>query len=208
MRKLTVKEFASALNKPFETVKTHIKRGKVQKGSDGLIDIDVDLNKRYISDETNGQGLFSGVVKEPASRVGVKETSPKPEKKAPELTEDERERREMDLRKRRADVELAERAVELKKIELEKKAGNLLPVDLVQNILAINIQAIFKAFEGEMENIASVTCGGNRDILSGVVKQQREMLSRAIEKAKNDAAIDIENAISEYKEVRGVGERM
>jgi hypothetical protein len=89
-------------------------------------------------------------------------------------------------------------------------AGNLLPVTLVENIFTINLKSIFKTMELSLENIASLTndmLGGSRDDLADITKMQREALSKAIADAKENTFNEIEVAVSEYQEVRGVGER-
>lgn len=203
MSKLSIKEFASAVGIKDGTIRQHIKRKLLQKGEDGLIDTDLDLNSRYIQEKTNGAGLFKASIK-----VIEKEISPKNE--VPKITESQKLYNSIDLRTRIATAEAKEKEVELKNIQIEKIAGKLLPVELVEKIFTINIQGVFKTFEGELENIASIyveVLGGSRKELAEVIGKQREILSKAIQKAKEDAEYEIDTAIQEYKEVRSRGER-
>jgi len=85
-------------------------------------------------------------------------------------------------------------------------AGNLLPVELVQSILVINIQNLIKNFEGELENMASIYIT-DRELLSIATTKQKELLAKIVLKSKEDAMFEIENSINEYQEVRGRGER-
>jgi len=117
----------------------------------------------------------------------------------------------LEKRKRKADVIKAETDSELKKLQLEKMMGKLIPVDLMQGILKINIQNIFMSFDNELVNIASIYCdvmaGGDRSKLSDIVHKMRENLGRIISDTKLNAAKEIEGVINEYSEVRSRGER-
>ncbi|MNQ27559.1 hypothetical protein D3C85_408190 [compost metagenome] len=122
-----------------------------------------------------------------------KETPVKPVKSDEELHIDN-----LNLRKRVS--ELKERESELKGIILEKQAGNLLPVDVVERIFVINVQAIFKNVESSLENMARITTdmlGGSRSDSADIVKRLREELSVIIEKAKKDADHEIKAEIYE-----------
>jgi hypothetical protein len=202
MSRLSVKELSSAIGVKDGTIRQHIKRKLLQKGDDGLIDTDLDLNSRYIYEKTNGAGLFKGSVKV----IEVEKEKEKPTG----FTESQKMYNDIDLRTKIATAESKEREVELKKIQIQKTAGRLLPVELVEKIFTINIQGIFKTFEGELENIASIyseVLGGSRKELADIIGKQREVLSKAIEKAKEDSEYEIDLAVDQYKEVRSRGER-
>lgn len=194
MRKLTIKEFASATGQKDATVRQHINRKKILKTKDGFIDVDTVLSKTYITEVTNGAGLYGAVVK----TVIVKEDKEKPVK--PVKSDEEQHIDNLNLRKRVSETELKERESELKGILLEKQAGNLLPVDVVERIFVINVQAIFKNVESSLENMARITTdmlGGSRSDAADIVKRLREELSVIIEKAKKDADHEIKAEIYE-----------
>ena len=205
-RKLTIQELASATGQKDGTVRQHIARKRIKKGKDGFIDVEDDLNKAYINEVTGGRGLYTKVVKESASE------SPVTAKKEPSAEEVANSNfyTKLDKRKREADLELVEHNLELKKIELEKKAGNLLPIQIIENIVVINIQAIIKNFEIESENIASLMVdrfGGSRKDLAEINQMLREVIGKAVAKAKQDANKEIKTAVEAYQETRGVGEK-
>ena len=208
MRELTIKEFANATGQKDGTVRQHLNRGLLQKTENGYIDVDDDMVKRYIHDKTNGSGLYGAIVKEaPVKKAKSKEEIQKVSKA---LSDHEKEIIELDMRKRRNESDLKERQAELARLELERKAGNSLPLDLVEKILVINIQSVYKNIELENDNIAAMTndkFGGTRKDLAEIKQMQREILSKAIEKAKQDAAFEIETAVNEWSEMRGVGQK-
>ncbi len=117
---------------------------------------------------------------------------------------------ELELRQKTANAEYKEREAELKQIQLEKIAGNTLPLDLVDTILTINLQTIFKVFSSELENIATISVeilGGSREDLVRITNSQNVILNKLVETAKTNANFEINRAVEEYSEVRARGER-
>ena len=116
----------------------------------------------------------------------------------------------LELRKKEADVLFTEAQYELKKVQLEKIAGNTLPLDITTNLLKINLQQIFKTFSIEMENLATIsveTLGGTRADLVKITNAQNAMLKKIVETAKINANQEIEIYLQEYSETRSRGER-
>lgn len=115
-----------------------------------------------------------------------------------------------DIRKRLAEVILKEREGELKQWELEKKAGNTLPLDMIENVIGINYKAVFKSMHSQIKNIAMVMVqqlGGSKDDLNSIMIELENILDNTVKDSKKKASIDIEKLIDEYSEVRSRGER-
>lgn len=206
MAKYKVRQFADAYDIKESTVKSYVHREQLQKDSDGFIDTELDKNKLFIMEMqlkiTNGTVKNKEENTEIKKRVAVE--------KPTGLTAQQKVYSDLDLRTKIATAEAKERENEIKRMQLEKQAGNLLPVDLCEKIITINIQAVFKSFEGEMENMASIyneEFGGNRTTLVNIVKKQREVFARAIKKASQDAEYELKNAVDEFQETRGRGEK-
>lgn len=198
MPKYKTKEFAKAYEIKEATVKSYIFRKQLQRDANGLIDTENDRNKLFILEMQLKPSSKKKVEKEVVSS-SKKEVQQK-------ISFEEKQIIDLDHRKRIAETEAKERESELKRIQLEKIAGNLMPVELVEKILVINIQSIFKNFESEMENLARVYVP-DRDLLAQAISDQKELLSKIIAKTKEDSSIEIENAINEYQETRSRGER-
>ena len=206
MAKYNVKDFVSAYNQKEGTVKSWLHRGKLQKGADGLIDTDNAINKLLISEmQLKVNANLIGVVKENKSKSKNKESESNTQLEIP-LNQSQKQYQVLDLRTRIANADKAESEAEFKRVQLEKMAGKLLPIELVERIFTINVQSIFKNFELENENLASLYVL-DREKLSEVIGKQKSILYKAIEKAKEDARFEIENAINEYSETRSRGER-
>lgn len=125
--------------------------------------------------------------------------------------ENDKEIVDWETRKKIADALKAERAAELAQLQVDKLMGSLMPVDLVEMILKVNIQDIFKSFENELINLGSIYCdilaGGDRDKLSELIAKVRLKLNEIIEKTKRNSAQEIENVIEDYSDSRSRGER-
>lgn len=116
-----------------------------------------------------------------------------------------------DLRKKIADTLKAEKAAELENLKLQKMQGNLMPVDLVKNIVKLNIQHIIKTYENDTLTYAAILCdvlaGGNREKLAEVTKKLRASMFETIKRTEQTVAQEIENVIDDFAEVRSRGER-
>lgn len=216
MSKLNTKEFAAAIGSKPSTIRGHIGRKKLVRDSEGYIDTELEKNRLYIKQHTKGKGIFTSTPKVPAKKVPSDELDKSQQeivfhdKRTPEQKRRDKLDEDLDLRKKTADLNKAEHDAELKRLEIEKKAGRLLPIELVQKIMTINIQVIFKNFDSESDRIAGIfteVFGGGRSELADITKRMRESLAVAISKAKEDSLFEIEQAIDEYSEVRSRGER-
>jgi hypothetical protein len=198
--KYKVKDFANSYGIKESTVKSYVHRKQLQKDAEGFIDTEIDKNKLFILEmqlKVNGESNVS----KSSNKVEKKEI---PKEKV--LSSIEKEYLDLDYRKKKAEAEKAERDNELKRVQLEKIAGKLLPVELVERIFTINIQAVFKNFELESENLARLYVL-DRKKLAEVNQKQKILLSNIIQKSKEDAKFEIENAIMDYQETRSRGER-
>nr|WP_299067150.1 hypothetical protein [uncultured Allomuricauda sp.] len=224
---LTPIDFASAVGLKYTTLRSHLSRKKLYKSGD-YIDTDFELNKLYINEQTKGKGLDLTQIENP-KKTDTKpmESSPPPKKgktkraapkvDAPDTIKvDTTVSREnlihssLDLRKKRADAEKAERDNQLKEIEVAKKMGELMPIDMVEKILTVNIRTIIRESESEWQNIASIYCeilGGDRAHLSQMVEQMNKRMDKMIKDVKLKAGDEIKQVIKDYAEVRSRGQR-
>lgn len=206
MAKYKVKQFGDAYGIKESTVKSYVHRKQLQKDSDGFIDTEIDTNKLFIMEMQ--LKINNGIVKKSdESTSKIKTVAPE---KPTGLTASQKAYADVDFRTREAQAQVKERESELKRIQLEKLAGNLLPLDLVEKCLVINIQAIIKGFKTERENMARVMVerfGGTRKDLVEINAELDKILDVAIKKAKKDAEFELDNAVSDYQEVRSRGER-
>jgi hypothetical protein len=130
-----------------------------------------------------------------------------------EKRENEKENRSyknLDLRKREAETALVERNAELRQWELEKKAGNTLPLDITTKVITILAQTVLSKFLLEAENMVRLCVeefGGSRADTVRLTNKLRTSFTKTVEIAKDESTKKIETAVSEYSEVRSRGER-
>ena len=233
---LTRAEFAATCNRTVLVINTNISRNKISvippKGK--MIDSENPLNKifkknclqldkkRLEEEKTKKKEakVEEQTVKEPEKleevyektvEIFTKQETPVQRKRREKQNSEDAESVNWDARKKKADALKADRAAELAQLQVEKMMGNLMPVDLVEMILKVNIQDIFKTFENELINLGSIYCdilaGGNRDKLAEIVTKLRMKLSETIKRIELTAAQEIENTVEDYAEVRSRGER-
>ncbi|RDY57703.1 hypothetical protein [Flagellimonas nanhaiensis] len=224
---LSPQDFAIAIGVKYATLRSHISRKKVYKSGE-YIDTDFELNRLYIQNQTKGKGLnFENIGKEtpqeetstPDNKEEVittkkvpppKVEAPKSDKVDTSLSREELIRSNFDLRKRQADAEKAERDSQLKQIEVAKKMGQLMPIDMVEKILTVFVRSIIRESESEWQNIASIYCeilGGDRSHLSQMVEQMNKIMDKMIKEVKMKSREEIKQVIKDYAEVRSRGQR-
>jgi hypothetical protein len=185
-----------------------VQRGKLQRDANSLIDTDNPINRLLISEmQLKVNANVIGKVTTKRKTTSKKEGEESETLREIPLTESQKMYADIDYRTRLATAEAKEREAELKRVQLEKIAGKLMPVEVVERICVINVQGIFKTISNDMQNLSSTICGNDRTRLSYVIGQLDQDLQRCIEKAKEDIMFEIETAINEYQEVRSRGER-
>lgn len=117
---------------------------------------------------------------------------------------------DMEVKKKEAELLLVQRNAELKQYELEKKAGNTLPLDLTTKIVVIIAQTILSKFLMESENMVALAVeefGGNRSDTVRISNKLKTSFVKTVEIAENECSNKIELVVSQYSEVRSRGER-
>jgi len=214
MSELTREEFAAICGVTRNAINTYVGRRKINVLEDGKIDTEDVLNKIFIKarKQKAQEKKIKAVPSNAAKNQPTTSSQKKPtRRKTKAEREEEEQNSNLTLRKLKSDTEKAERENEIKKLTLEKMMGQLMPVDLMHGIFKINIQNVFKSFENELVNLASIYCdimaGGDRSKLSEVIDSMRTNLHRIIKETKANSKKEIEGVINEYAETRSRGER-
>lgn len=200
---VSLREFAESMGMPYNTAKQNATRKNIVKGTDGKIDTENAVNKLF----------YNNKKAEYSNRVPAESKEKKDSKQVNRPTTQTKEQKvysDLDLRTKIATAQAKEYEAEIKRIDIEKKAGRLLPVELAEKAIVINCQAIFKGFDTEIDNMANIMTerfGGSRNDTVEIIRDLRVILSQAVETASKNASLDIENAVDEYSEVRSRGER-
>jgi hypothetical protein len=188
------------------------------------IETNVSISKTKIKKEPKNAEISKKVVSEKPSKIKgsvniapTVETTPKRIRlSVKEIAERDEQRRlnlelkDYDTRKRRADAEYRERESELKRMQLEKIAGNTLPLDLCHKLISINCQAILIQMMSSLENMVAVTVeelGGNRADNVRITNKLKIEFKKTVDNCRKNAERECDNAVAEYSEVRSRGER-
>jgi hypothetical protein len=162
--------------------------------------IDEGLFKNVPTVESDNEDSLAGALKESAEE----------RRERKKLSEHRIALAELDYRQKMANAEYKEREAELKQIQLEKIAGNTLPLDVTKTILKVNLQAILIEFLSSVENMVALTVeelGGTRADNVRITKELKVMFKKTVQNSSDNANRDIEIAVAEYSETRSRGER-
>jgi hypothetical protein len=219
MAKFTRKDVEDMYSIKPGTLRQYIRRGKLIEDETGYIDNKNLINERFLKSKERAlqptsvvEEVSAPVVikKRVSAPVDVKKNKPVKRAKLTQREKDELSRMSLldsyEIRTKKADAELKERTAELKKLEIEKKAGELLPVDLVRKIIGINNKSIFINMEQEIRNQAGMMAK-DREELAILEKEMQKSLTISVKKAKDDMQAELENAINEFMDTRGRGQK-
>lgn len=197
-------QLANALGIKYSTLRAHINRKKLIK-SENYINTDLPKNALYINEKTAGKGLdLSKISNEPEN--DLPNESPETESTTdfkPKSTIKKNEYEHLELSTKRANLLKAQHDAKYRELQTKKMMGELMPVELVEKIIVLNIQGIYREFEAVAERIASIyneILRGNRETLTKMIHEMRKEFKVAAESAKETTLKDVKNAIESYFE--------
>lgn len=199
------------VNKKNSLANENIKKVIISKSNEVVLPKVV---KKVVFKEVNDSKALVKVVPTVETKKVPVFKEPKMSAEDKEIIIQERKQREIllsfDIRKKEAELKLVERNAELKQWELEKKAGNSLPLDMIEKVIAINYKAVLKSSHSQVKNIATVIVqqlGGSKDDLNRIMIELEAIFENTVKDSKKKSAVDIEKLIDEYSEIRSRGER-
>lgn len=99
---------------------------------------------------------------------------------------------------------------QIKLIEINKKQGNLIPVDAVKSVFIFAIETIRTTYIQELDSLASkfsVRWGANDALYKELQKDLNDAVNDIMKEAKKSLKDGVSSVIEEYQEVRGRGEK-
>lgn len=131
------------------------------------------------------------------------------EKKIAMQTARDDKRVDQDMQKKALEIENLELAKQQKLLQLNKSAGNLMPVDLVRGVLKRHADSFLKNFERGIETqitiMVNIMGGGDPVLNTRFLGEAKELLSKNIVTAGKQAEEEIKILVSDYSQtlVRG-----
>lgn len=125
---------------------------------------------------------------------------------AEQSARDER-RVDQDMQKKGLEIDNLELAKQQKLLQLNKSAGNLLPVDLVKGVLKRHGDTFFKTFEKSIERFISIIAGSDQETYVKHMATLKEMLSKSIQDAGKLADAEILILVNDYSETLARGQK-
>lgn len=116
-------------------------------------------------------------------------------------------RMDQDYNKKALEIENLELAKQQKMLQLNKSAGNLLPVDLVRGVLKRHGDTFFKTFEKSIERFISIICGSDQETYVKHLANVKDILSKTIADAGKLADEEILILVNDYSETLARGQK-
>lgn len=129
------------------------------------------------------------------------------ERKIAEQSAKDERRVDQDMVKKGLEIENLELAKQQKLLQLNKSAGNLLPVDLVKGVLKRHGDTFFKSFEKSSERFLSIICGSDQETFVKHMTKMKEIFSAAIQDAGKQADAEILILVNDYSETLARGQK-
>lgn len=114
---------------------------------------------------------------------------------------------DQDMQKKGLEIENLELAKQQKLLQLNKSAGNLLPVDLVKGVLKRHGDTFFKSFEKSIERFIAIIAGSDQEVYVKYLATLKENLSKTIVDAGKQADAEILILVNDYSQTLARGQK-
>lgn len=195
------REFSALCSIETKNLSVYISRGKVVLDDNDLIDDTHPTNKDFILRQHNKKG---------------KPKADAPVTKNMELNEDEKREateRISYVKSQRAKVELdlaeKQNRIELQKIEIEKKRGELLPTQDVKTVLTFHSESIKNSFVEGADGIIVLYAqkgGLNADDIAFMRRKLTDLVNKAIDDSIASSKAMLVSIVKEFSTKRGIGQ--
>lgn len=188
---------------PNNRLAIYISRGKVDLMDNGMVDMENHKNKSFYQKRISKTGVEVDdseiiptepviIVDEPAKKRTVNVKSSGNESLF-----------ELDLKKKRVDIELKEAEIRLKNIEEQKKLGELIPVDIVKTMMMTQAQSQVTSFKDAMDLFLvrisakkKLTLEETAELKGGLI----ELINKAIDTSVENSKKTMRKIIDELSE--------
>ncbi len=211
MALLSRSEFGKLVGKTRNLIAYHVSKNKLletETETGKKLDTTEPINRAWLHE--NG---FSNVPKHSEYKTKTISTHKPNTIDVSELVKDKKTKEliDWDVRKKEADTILQEKKIESEQLKIDKLAGELMPIDLVQKLITINIQNVYKIMTQNHDRMASKYCSilapGNREMISKIRDEMDIMLNDVVDDTKDTVILEIEKLIHTFSATRTKGQR-
>jgi hypothetical protein len=142
--------------------------------------------------------------KVPRKSAEQKRIEEETQRRVEELASMDRDKLEADTDKKRFDAEIA-------RIKMEKLQGLLIPTDLVTSVIQLQAESLKKSYHDAAEKLIIIFCQKkklNNKEMGELRRELNENVNDAIDSGIEESKKGIKRIVTDYAEVRGVGESM
>lgn len=212
--------FSRALGIARASVTMAIKNGQIITNDiDKLIDIELPENKSWIDKQiakgktwdlnrisVQAQNVVRAVDTEPQSK-NIQQI----EKRKPAVVDEYHEKlRDLEYRRKLADLEKTNNANKKEEIQIKKLQGELIPYDAVKSVFIYSVETARTTLIQGIDALANIfveRLGADNEHFKELQKEIMQQVNEIIVEYKNNLIEGVDDIVVEYKEVRGRGER-
>jgi hypothetical protein len=213
---MTKKEFAVKCGIKTNRLAIYIKRFKVEVNKDGSIDdsnpINVLFMEKCLSRHSKAHNIESNAHGTP---IESEITPPAPLKAPSKKVENEAFSRqntklvEIQEKKGGLDIEGKTNSIELQRIEIRKKRGELVPTESVKNLIIQHSESMKTSYSEASDNLIVIISHKKQlssDEISDLRKQFTKIVNNAIDNAITFTMTGLRNVVNDFSQKRGVGQ--
>lgn len=207
MALLSKTEFARICGMESNGLAVYVRREQVNLTPDKMVDTNDPVNIRFLEHRQAKGKARKDLIGGLATAITVQKTEQDVKDDMdgiPEYQDSERRLKYFDAQKR-------EREVSKLEIDIAKKRGELLPIELIPPVLKQHNQNILTSMRNEIEEFLRNTAKKydiSMEDLTALKAQSVSSLNHSIEKAIQNTVRSIDIIVHDYSEKRGVGERL
>ena len=211
MPRLTQPEFAEKCGIGLNYLSVNKKRGKVIVDEHSFVDDTNQINELFLQKCLSRPKKETKILIHSNESAKPKEKQPKSPSKNVENDEFYRENTlvEMQREKGSLEIQLKNNSIELQRLEIKKKRGELVPTESVKNLIIQHSESIKTSYSEASDNLIVIISHKKQlssEEVADIRSQFVKIVNRAIDNAINFTLSGLKNVVTDYSGKRGVGQ--
>lgn len=211
MPRLTQPEFAEKCGIGLNYLSVNKKRGKVVTDEHGFIDDTNQINQLFLH-KCLSRPKKTKEQAETLPKLDItSSTQPKALSKNIENEEFSRENTLVELQKEKGtlEIQLKNNSIELQRLEIKKKRGELVPTQSVKNLIIKHSESIKTSYSEASDNLIVIISHKKQlssEEVADIRSQFVKIINKAIDNAISFTLSGLNNIVADYSGKRGVGQ--